>query len=83
MTTTYHALVFFDKDETGTVYRVDVIDHLGAFWLVPAWFEYPKEKQRSPARIISLLTLQHQDIPNTSMGILYLTYPNRSHIVGA
>ncbi len=61
--TIHKAVVFFDNETTGTSYLVDVIEYLGAFWLVPEWIEYPLQKERSPARIISLLTLPHQDTP--------------------
>jgi hypothetical protein len=61
--TTHHCLIGFDEGP-GTIFKVDVIEYLGAFWLVPEWLESPELKERRPTRIISLMTLPHQDIPN-------------------
>ena len=53
-------LVFFSEDQRGTVYRVDTIEHAGKTWLVPGWFNKPKEGCRIPERIICLDELPHE-----------------------
>jgi hypothetical protein len=72
--TRYQALVGFDRGP-GTIYKVDVIEHLGDFWLVPEWFEFPELKVRKPVRIISLMNIQHQDMPNSDFPRFVLNVP--------
>ena len=36
--TTHKAMIYFDRGP-GALFQVDVIEHLGAFWLVPEWLE--------------------------------------------
>lgn len=60
----YQALVSFDQGP-GALFKVDVIEHLGGFWLVPEWIELLEQRLRRPVRIISLMTLQHQDSAGT------------------
>lgn len=70
----YHALLGFDTGD-GQLFKADVVEHLGAFWLVPAWIESPELKQRRPTRIISLMTLQHQDVQNSQFPRFLVNVP--------
>jgi hypothetical protein len=54
------ALVFLDNDE-GEIFKMDVIEHEGKHWLVPEWLESIATGQRTPARIILVDNLPHQN----------------------
>jgi hypothetical protein len=46
--------------DTGTIYKVDVIEHDNGLWLVPQWYDVPSEGVSKPARIIRMDTLPYQ-----------------------
>jgi hypothetical protein len=46
--------------DTGSVYKIDVIEHDKKLWLVPQWLDVPAQGVSKPARIIRMDTLSHQ-----------------------
>ena len=46
----------------GGLYKVDVIEFEGRFWLVPEWLDMPAQGVSMPRRIVSLETIPHQRI---------------------
>ncbi len=43
-----------------TIQTVDGISYDGELWLIPQWFDYPKENASKPAIMIRFDNLQHQ-----------------------
>ena len=44
----------------GKIMSMDVIEHQGAFWLVPEWLDNIAEGVSMPRRIVSLATIPHE-----------------------
>ncbi len=57
----YQTLIYLEGG-TGT-FLVDTIEYDGKMWLVPRWLEAPSEGWKTPARIVLLDSLDHQEIP--------------------
>jgi hypothetical protein len=56
-------MMFFSDCDEGTIYKVDTIEYQGKRWLVPEWLDNAREGWRSPARIICIDLLKHQNSP--------------------
>jgi hypothetical protein len=56
MTIIRKAMVVLDSG----LYKSDVIEHDGLFWLVPEWLDLPAQGVTMPRRIVSLATMAHQ-----------------------
>jgi hypothetical protein len=48
------------------IFKCDVVEYKGAFWLVPTWLVNPEKKLKKPARIIRIDQFPHQDLGNVS-----------------
>ena len=44
----------------GAIYKMDVIEHDGHFWLVPRWIDKQDEPTTRPERIVLLDTIPHK-----------------------
>lgn len=65
-----------DVETQGTIFKMDTIEHEGKLWLVPQWLENREEGWMTPARIILLDVLQHEDIRDSKLPADYnLNYP--------
>jgi hypothetical protein len=65
---TLKALVFLD-DASESIFQMDCIVHVGKTWLVPIWLESLSKEHKTPARLILLDNLPHQDNgPNSPFG---------------
>jgi hypothetical protein len=47
-------------DNSGSIFKMDTIEHEGAKWLVPDWIVFQDEGVQKPRRIIRLDGLRHQ-----------------------
>ncbi len=56
-----------DDPQGGVIYKMDTIEYINKFWLVPAWLESPYLAYKMPDRIICLENLPHQksNLPET------------------
>lgn len=54
------ALVYLD-DHSGSIFLMDCIVREGKTWLVPIWLESLSKEHKTPARLILLDNLPHQD----------------------
>jgi hypothetical protein len=66
-------MVFFPDVVPGGTGQCDTIEYEGRFWLVPFWKNTPDGRWRSPARIIPLDQLAHQDVRGSPFGDFVLT----------
>jgi hypothetical protein len=46
-----------------SIYKADVIEFEGRYWLVPEWLDMPAQGVSMPRRIISLEAIPHQHTP--------------------
>lgn len=59
----YKTLIHFSDVDTGNLFQVDTIGHLGRMWLIPEWLDSAREGIRKPTRIMCLDVLPHQKTP--------------------
>ena len=49
------------NDTDGRIFKCDVIEHTGEFWLVPEWIHCPDEGWTAPKRIIPMASVGYQE----------------------